>query len=284
MVQPSFSNIQYGEINKEICDIFLPGATTPTGVVIEFHGGGFIAGDKTSTYSDPTEIDFIQTLLDTKIAYISANYDLMETVVEKKGIISSLASSLKMIKFLENNLETYNLDRNKFILRGQSSGAGISMWIGYQDTNILAVSVTQPQATYDLLKWNDIFSIYEYDLKLDYHTNDLSKMGIDRFYAVTSFEEIEDSDFTTYRDGLDMLQFIEKNGGIPTWLNSNAPTFETQLTSNTLVDINHNSYHGQAIFDALNKKGTEVIAYLSGIGYVDPSGEDELSFIIRKMN
>lgn len=281
---PTLSNILYGEINREICDIFLPSSATPTGVVIQFHGDAFIAGDKISTYSDPTEIDFIQALLDNNIAYVTANYDLMETVVEKKGVISSLESSLKLIKYLENNLGVYNLDRNKFILKGQSSGAGISMWIGYQDTNILAVSITQPQATYDLLKWDTIFSVYNYNLKLDYHTNELSKKATDRFYAVTSFEEIEDANFTSYREQVDMLQFIENNGGVPTWLNSNASTFETQLTSNTLLDINHNSYHGQAILDALNAQNTEVIAYLSGIGYANPSGEDELSFIIRKMN
>ena len=282
---PTLSNILYGETNREVCDIFLPSSATPTGVVIEFHGGGFTSGDKISTYSDTTKQDFIETLLDHKIAYITANYDLMETIIERKGVISSLESSLKLIKYLENNVGGYNLDRNKFILRGQSSGAGICMWIGYQDTNILAVSITQPQATYNLLRWNDIFSVYGYDLKLDYDTNALSKAGINRFYAVRSLKEIEDASFTRYREDVDMLQFIENNGGIPTWLLSNAPTFETKLTSNTLLDINHNSYHGLAIRDALNMKDTEVVAYLtSGLEYTDPSEEDELSFIIRKIN
>lgn len=282
---PTFNNILYGETNREVCDIFLPISDTPIGVVIEFHGGGFISGDKTSTYSSIAEEDFIQELLDNNIAYITANYDLMDTVLERKGIISSLESSLKLIKYLENNLGAYNLDRDKFILKGQSSGAGISMWIGYQDNNILAISITQPQATYDLLKWNDVFSVYGYDVTLDYHTNELSKATTDRLYAVSSFKEIEDASFTSYREDVDMLQFIETNGGVPTWLLSNAPTFETQLTSNTLLDINHNSYHGQAILDALNIKETEVVAYLtSGLDYTDPSEEDELSFIIRKIN
>ncbi len=281
---PSFNNILYGETNREVCDIFLPVSDTPTGVVIEFHGGGFISGDKTLTYSSAAEEEFVQKLLDHNIAYITANYDLMETVLERKGVISSLESSLKLITYLEQNLKTYNLDRDKFILKGQSSGAGISMWIGYQNNNILAVSISQPQATYDLLKWNEIFSVYGYDLKLDYITNESSKMNTDRFYAVRSFDEIEDKGFTNYRERIDMLQFIETNGGVPTWLNSNSLLFETELTSNTILDINHNSYHGQAILDALSAKNTEVIAYLSGLNYTDLSGEDELSFIIRKMN
>ncbi|MEP0265426.1 LamG-like jellyroll fold domain-containing protein [Dokdonia sp.] len=282
---PDYNNILYGETNREVCDIFLPVSDTPTGVVIEFHGGGFISGNKTNTYNETTKQDFIEALLDNKIAYITANYDLMETVVERKGIISSLESSLKLIKYLENNLGAYNLDRDKFILKGQSSGAGISMWIGYQDNNILAISIAQPQATYDLLKWDDVFSVYGYNVKLDYQTNELSKISTDRFYAVTSFKEIEDVNFTSYRESVDMLQFIETNGGVPTWLLSNASTFETQLTSNTLLDINHNSYHGKTILDALNSKKTEVIAYLtSGLDYTDPTEEDELSFIIRKIN
>lgn len=282
---PTLSNIQYGETNREICDIFLPVSSTSTGVVIEFHGGGFISGDKTNTYNEIAKQDFIETLLDNKIAYITANYDLMDTILERKGIISSLKSSLKLITYLESNLGTYNLDRDKFILKGQSSGAGISMWIGYQNNNILAISITQPQATYDLLKWNDVFSIYGYNVKLDYDTNKLSKAATDRFYAVTSFKEIEDVSFTSYRENVDMLQFIETNGGVPTWLLCNASTFETQLTSNTLLDINHNSYQGKTILDALNAKDTEVVAYLtSGLDYTDPSEEDELSFIIRKIN
>lgn len=280
---PSFNNILYGETNREVCDIFLPVSDTPTGVVIEFHGGGFISGDKTLTYSSAAEVEFVQKLLDRNIAYITANYDLMETIVERKGVLSSLESSMKLITYLEHNLKTYNLDRDKFILRGQSSGAGVSMWIGYQGNNILAICVSQPQATYDLLKWNEIFSVYGYDLKLDYTTNESSKMNTDRFYAVKSFSEIEDKGLVSYRERIDMLQFIETNGGIPTWLNSNSLLFETELTSNTILDINHNSYHGQAILNALNAKNTEVIAYLSGINYMDPSGEDELSFIIRKI-
>lgn len=40
------SDIPYDEHDKTTFDIFLPTSTTPTGLVIFIHGGGFTGGDK----------------------------------------------------------------------------------------------------------------------------------------------------------------------------------------------------------------------------------------------
>ena len=93
-----YENIQYGNTNREILDIFIPtDPVTPTGLVIYMHAGGFVQWDKSRGYSE----SLIQDLLNDGIAYATINYDLIETQFERKGILSSMDSGKRAVQFLK---------------------------------------------------------------------------------------------------------------------------------------------------------------------------------------
>lgn len=293
-----YDDIQYGELNIESLDIFIATPLTPgtTPVVFNFHGGGFISGNKANTYNDIDEVLFIENLLEQGVSFINVNYALLD-IDDDDGVIKSLESARLAVQFILYHNEQLNVNSKQVILRGQSAGAGISMYLGYapieeESTNPnpikeviidpVAVVLKIPQATYDIINWNSIFSSYNYNLELDYDTNTPNRKAFNRFYAIDSYSRVLDNDIIDYRTSVDMLGFINITGGVPTWLDS-FNVLETSLTNNTLLDLLHNAYHGQAILNALVAKNTECIAYLKGLNYDDPSGENELEFIRRQL-
>lgn len=292
-LQNFYGNAQYGDNNIEVFDAFIPSSGIATGAVINFHGGGFISGDKDGTYSNSDEVLFIEDLLANDIAFFNVNYTLIDSNIDEEGVIKSLESARGVVQEILYNASFFNIDVSKIILRGSSAGSGIAMYLGYGQTsfsgnpnpvdniniNPIAVCLNSPQATYDLLEWDNVLSFYGYSLSLDYDTNSPSQQNLHRFYAIDDFSELTSTSIINYRQSVDMLKMIDDFGGVPTWLNS--PSIpETQLTSNTLLDLLHNSYHGLAIRNALLAEGEECKGDVKGL-YTDPTGESELNFIKR---
>jgi len=292
-----YSDIQYGSVNKEVMDIFIPtDAISPTGVIIYMHAGGFTPSwDKSRAYVVGGDI---KDYLDNNIAYVTISYDLVETEVEKHGYINSMYSGKRAIQFLKLNSEFLNLDKDKFLIKGASAGAGIGMWIGYQpdlaisgstspilqqSTSIKAITLLRPQATYNTLKWeSEIFAtaIPEWDLFADYSNVPELAKSLHRTFGIKNYDEFLNS--PSKLEEVDMLQFIEDYGGIPTFINS-PDTLYTELVGTSIPDIAHSPYHGQIIKTYLENEGTEVVAYLNGL-FVDPTSETESEFIKRMLS
>lgn len=289
-----YRDVQYGDTNLEKMDIWIPsGATTLTGVVVNIHGGGFIGGSKNGLYSNSTTID---SFLADGVAYVGVDYDLVNTDRELVGYRTIFNRFKLAIQTLKHNNVFLNIDKAKFILDGGSSGAGLAMWLAYgperaepansnpilrESTAALGVTLVRPQATYDIVKWEtQIFAPLGYSLQADVNTNELSRLGLYRVYAIESYTELFTPEIIAYRAELDMLQFIADGGGVETYLNS-PDTLHTDIVSNTVIDITHSPYHGQAIKTALDAQGIANVTYIQGLGITDPSGETEGEFIRR---
>lgn len=290
-----YENIAYGSINREVMDVFIPtDAVGPTPIVIYLHAGGFVQWDKGRAYTHGGDID---GMLSNGIAFATINYDYIETNRERKGILSCMDSAKRAIQFLKLNNEFFNLDKTNFIMTGASAGAGISAWLGYnvdladvsndnpllrESTTIKALSLRNPQASYDSLKWQtEIFkSIPEWDLKKEYENVEASKLSVDRSFGTTSYQGFLDK--VAYRESVDMLKMIKDNGGIPTRIFC-PNTFYNKVVNFSIPDSSHSPYHGKALRDALLAEGQEVLANLNGIGDTT-GGETELEFILRKVS
>ena len=70
------SNISYDQYTDTVFDIFLPESSTPTGLVIFIHGGGFTGGDKGFIYSSNYENEVVN-FLSNGIAVATINYRLI---------------------------------------------------------------------------------------------------------------------------------------------------------------------------------------------------------------
>ena len=71
-------DVSYDQYDKTKFNIFLPDSSTPTGLVIFIHGGGFTGGDKAFIYNSTFESD-ITELLNNGVAVATINYRLLET-------------------------------------------------------------------------------------------------------------------------------------------------------------------------------------------------------------
>jgi len=294
-----YNNIQFGNSNKETFDAFIPNtALSPTGAVFYFHGGGFTGGDKNDIYDDDDEVLLITNCIDNDIAFFSFNYDLMESDVEINGVIASLESAKLGTQFVSYYKTFFNIDITKIVFRGGSAGAGISLWLGHQNTYAIpadpnyilrefvkpvAVMANIPQATYDLQGWeDDVFADLNYDLSLDYDTNEGSRVLLHRFYGISNFAEFEDPSLEPYRLSVNMINIIKTQSPVDTRINS-YNTFNGKLVNNTVPDINHSPYHGELLRNKLILEGVEVRSNVLGLSGDNLLGEDEISYIIRKL-
>tara|TARA_R110000787_G_scaffold260627_1_gene365835 strand:+ start:1438 stop:2391 length:954 start_codon:yes stop_codon:yes gene_type:complete len=259
-----YDSIQYGNANINNMDIFLPSdEVTPTGCIINLHGGGFIYGDKGDIYDDATKQAVVKEYLNQGIAYISINYTLIQQFNETVGIMPCMDSSVLALQFVKFYADSFNIDKNNIALNGGSSGGGIALWIASQpsladptnvnfikreDTNVVAITLYIAQASYDFPGWDtQVFSSLGYDFDADYKTNQSTVDGTNRTYGVNNLAEISQEPTVSLRAELNMLDLIATNGAIcPVYLKYTNVNYN-EIVNNTIIDGVHNDYQGEAI-------------------------------------
>ena len=295
-----YQNVQYGRTNRERMDLFVPtDVGAPTGLVINVHGGGFYSGDKEGLYTNGLQ-NKIQNFLGEGTAYCLIDYDLIETEIEFIGIINSLISVQLVVQHLKFNHVGYNIDKDNIVIKGSSAGAGMAMWIAYgpdradpgstndilkESTSIKAVSLSDPQATYDLKKWETIvYSDLGYSIDDHYNNSEEAKLSLYRSYGITSLAEFYAEPTVTERADIDMLQMITDTGGVETYISNGNTLAAGLLADGGVNNINHDPRQAKVIKDALEAQGTPTVSYISAYGISDPSAETENNFIKRKIN
>ena len=124
--EPSRADIKYGPHERNVFDLWLPeGALSdkPVPVYVYFHGGGFVAGDKSKF--DP------RPYLKMGYAVVSGNYRF----VNGKDILTPIPMQdcARAIQFLRYRAKEFGIDPTKVAVSGGSAGAVITMWIAYKD-------------------------------------------------------------------------------------------------------------------------------------------------------
>lgn len=123
---PTFADISYGEHERQKFDLWLP-KENPTGspfpVLVYFHGGGFVSGDKSSFSPDGYLAD--------GIACASVNYRLVDGKESLSPI--PLEDALLALQHIRHAAPERNLDGGRIALSGGSAGAVIALCIAYLD-------------------------------------------------------------------------------------------------------------------------------------------------------
>ena len=159
-----FQNIRYGNQTRNVLDILVPHQGESKGVVLFFHGGGFVAGDKEDAYNDLLK-ETLKSLLENKITIVSANYTFINTP-GNNGVISALEDGTAAINFIQSQLNTLKIPNNKIVLAGVSAGAGIAQWNGFRassNTQVQGVLAIAAQSSYDLYEWENVFPGFSLD-------------------------------------------------------------------------------------------------------------------------
>lgn len=124
-VEPTRKDVRYGKYDRNVLDVYQANSDRPTPVVIHFHGGGFVGGDKRSVDPEP--------FLAEGISVISANYRFTMGTPDAAPFPASMEDGARVVQFIRSRAAEWNLDPRRVALTGVSAGAVISMWIAYQD-------------------------------------------------------------------------------------------------------------------------------------------------------
>ena len=247
-----FSNLSYGSAERNTYDVFLPKDGAPIGVVLFFHGGSFLFNDKTDTYEAPFD-DIFKNLLSQKVAIINANYSYL-TSPNSEGVITSLSDGTLLLNYIRSIASSMDINANKIILVGASSGAGIALWNGLQvehNAGVIGVVAIETQSTYNLYDWESLFM----DLSIDTIAQSSTEfqMLFSLFYGgvVPTQEQLDAVDFINFIDSTDPDLYLFNMAG------------NIFLKADGTIDLNvlyHSRVHtdvlrGKAIAEGLENSG-----------------------------
>ena len=159
-LQPTHADVSYGPAERNVLDFYQADVEKPAPLVINIHGGGFVAGDKKSV-----DANAVRLLLARGIHVASINYRF----VDGKDVLFPVPQldGARAVQFLRSKAKAWNIDPKRVACLGGSAGAGISMWIGFHDdladpkssdpvarqsTRIQAIGTFGGQGTYDPIK------------------------------------------------------------------------------------------------------------------------------------
>ncbi|MGI9472488.1 MAG: alpha/beta hydrolase fold domain-containing protein [Rubripirellula sp.] len=125
--KPSDEDVAYGPHPRNRFDVYLPEssdhATAPFPLLVYFHGGGFVAGDKRSFDARP--------YLEHGYAVVSGNYRFVDGAETLSPI--PMHDAARLIQYLRANGDRWNLNTDRIAVSGSSAGAVITLWIGYHN-------------------------------------------------------------------------------------------------------------------------------------------------------
>jgi para-nitrobenzyl esterase len=301
-------DIRYGEAERNLLDIYLPESDEPTPLVIYFHGGAYVQGDKSTVYDDFP--DDIRAFLQAGIAFATVNYPfiIIEPPYDEEGVIKSLVHSARALQFLRYHAKSLNIDPQQVAAYGVSAGASTSLWLGTHDdlgdpdnpdpvlresTRLKAVGALYTQGTLNFLRWEEILAPVIDPLVASgtFQAGDIltvaSSLGAGPLlFGATgsdSVAELQSEEKRPYMENLDSIANMDASDA-PVWALNDTSLFTGDAEFAGTVNLFlHHSLHVIALDDRAQVVGLENVMYAIDPLYSleDPSGEDRVSFLIR---
>lgn len=180
--KPTHADVAYGDHPQQAFDIWLADTEdgNPTPLCIYIHGGGFRGGDKGGVQAAT-----VQRFLDAGISFASMNYRLTNGGEFPYPI--AMHDSARGLQFIRSKAKEWHLDPNRIACYGGSAGAGISLWLAFNDdradpesddpvarqsTRLVAAGTSGGQSTYDMRtfrKWFKTPDLPPHDALVDFY-------------------------------------------------------------------------------------------------------------------
>jgi len=297
-------DIAYDNKERTQFDIWLPNSSTPTGLVIYVHGGGFTSGDKDFVYAAqyggtwdfPTDIRY---LLQNKIAFATIRYTLLSPTSETEGVKKSMSDVRRALQYIRHRASDFNIDKNKIVLAGNSAGAGTCLWIAFnndfadsqnndpvlrESSRVKGVVARETQSSYNIEdRWvNDVFV----DYNLTWTEMLANEAGnIRKIYGVSSTAQYESTTIDAYRAEVDMLALMSSDDP-EIWINNTLRDVVNPYSPYNADIPSHHAFHARELKERADAVGVENITYYgrNPIIYSHPSNEIWTQFSKRKMS
>ncbi|PZR07193.1 MAG: hypothetical protein DI536_28460 [Archangium gephyra] len=294
--------LHYGPDAEQVMDVFLPTSSTPTPLVIFFHGGGFTGGSRDNAYTGGGNA--IVQFTTAGIAYITADYRLLQNIgVETEGVRKCLGDAALAVQFVRRWSSVFNLDPSRVAVYGSSAGAGTSLWLAFHDdlakadagteierqsTRVTAAAALSTQATYDVLRWApDVYGPEYPALTNDVLLSQLTLRGtIVRFYGLPAshvadagaiLTTLTNSTYAAYRADADMLALMSPDD--PPVFVQNAGANTAPGTAN--FDLLHHPRHAVTVRNSGYDAGVTVEADIDAYNVM--STTNAVTFLIDQL-
>lgn len=124
-------DIRYGADERNVLDVYVPTEAGPHPVIVYFHPGGWVEGDKAMSIPiwDWTERGY---------AVVSVNYTFARS---PKTIRDAVEDADEAVRFVLTHADEWDLDRERVGLFGFSAGGHLVAMLSQQDLPIAAVAV-----------------------------------------------------------------------------------------------------------------------------------------------
>ena len=282
-VPPTFSNVPYGDHERQVLDFFKANTNGPAPLVVHIHGGGWINGDKVG-------MGDLKKYLDAGISVASINYRFVPQAQEagiKPPVKWPLEDAARAVQFLRSKAGDWNIDKARIGATGGSAGACSSLWLAFHDdmakpnntdpvsresTRLTAAAVNGAQTSLDPLQ------LREWIPNMRYGGHAFGFSGVGR-----------DSQFQQFYDHRsEVLDWIKEYspyshagpGDPPVFLNYPAqdkPPFKGEDQR----DPTHSAVLGLLLEEKLKAEGDEV--HLAYPGHVDNEYANPSAFLIAKL-
>ena len=185
----TYADLSYGPDRLQSLDLHVPEGNGPVPVVVSFHGGAFVGGDKR-----PCAPRFAALLAARRIALACADYRLAPAAPYP----APMRDGARAVQWLRAHAGDYGLDPARVGLVGVSAGAGIALWVAFhpdlaapgaadpvlrQSSAVSAVVTVNAQATYDPA-----------EIRARLHTGRLPRW-LAQFYGADSLAALDDPRF-----------------------------------------------------------------------------------------
>lgn len=295
-------DIAYDNKSRTVFDIWMPTSSTPTGLLIFAHGGGFIIGDKSYVYTAQQngKWDFpneIRTLLKNNIAVATVNYSLFNILRESDGVLKPMNDVKRALQYIRKRALDFNIDKDNIVLSGHSAGAGTALWIAtnndmkdasssdlvlQESTRVKGIALRETQATYNTEKWiRPIFE--EYNVTFEQMTNSVEMaLSVIKLYGISSLNDYNTPEVAAYQEKVDMLSLLTSDDP-EIWANNTLTGVYNP--KNSYATATHHAYHVKELKKRADEVGVANVCYYgkNPILYSDPSNETWVDFIIRKI-
>jgi len=214
---PTFRDVAYGPLERDVLDFWQAESDTPTPVVVFIHGGGFYQGSKNGASES-----YIKKCRENGVSYAAINYPYYQDVALLGIIRDNIA---RAVQFLRYKSDEWNIDKNAIAVYGSSAGAGSSLWLAFHDdiadpdnadpvlresSRVSAAVGIRTQATYDFAKWFKYFK-GEMDAKTLRAWKLIFIRTVVEMYHVETEKQLNTPEIKEVRRELDMLTMMDAN-------------------------------------------------------------------------
>lgn len=250
MFMTEIKDVSYGLDERNKLDAFLVGSSkSPSPVLIYFHGGGYVSGDKSFFRDD----ELFEECLAAGISIVSCNYRF----ITKYPYPAPMEDGTQAIQFVRRKAKEWGIDPGKIATSGSSAGGHLALW------NALRGDLADPTSEDPVARTSSRVSafigfgtqiskdqrFYEPPIYNGTHV----QPNLPLFYGVETMEEVNQPNMLKRAEEASAITYMSENAP-PAFMDYVFELSSTEISSDAEVgEVIHHPMHGYVLRQEYNK-------------------------------